>query len=94
MLACGSLSAGKRLAPMLASLVPMLLRDGELDLSDPGAELLISMSAATIDRRLRNAKAMSGFTDRSHTKPGSLLRSQIPIQTWSEWDENQPGLWR
>ena len=83
--------AGKRLAPMLVSLVPMLRRDGELELSDAEAELLISMSPATIDRRLRNAKAVSGFTGRSHTKPGSLLKSQIPIRTWSEWDENQPG---
>lgn len=83
--------AGKRLAPMLAVLVPMLRRDGELVLSDTEAELLMAMSAATIDRRLQNAKAIAGFTGRSHTKPGSLLKSQIPIRTWSEWDENQPG---
>lgn len=83
--------AGKRLAPMLAMLVPMLRRDTELDLTDAEAALLISMSAATIDRRLANAKAVAGFTGRSHTKPGSLLKSQIPIRTWSEWDEDQPG---
>ncbi len=83
--------AGKRLAPMLALLVPMLRRDGELVLSDAEAELLMAMSAATIDRRLANSKAVAGFTGRSHTKPGSLLKSQIPIRTWSEWDENRPG---
>ncbi len=84
-------TAGKRLAPMLAVLVPMLRRDGELVLSDEEADLLTAMSAATIDRRLQNAKTVAGFTGRSHTKPGSLLKSQIPIRTWSEWDENQPG---
>ena len=83
--------AGKRLAPMLAVLVPMLRRDGELVLSDTEADLLMAMSAATIDRRLQNAKTVAGFTGRSHTKPGSLLKSQIPIRTWSEWDENTPG---
>lgn len=83
--------AGKRLAPMLRVLVPMLRRDGELVLSDAEAGLLVAMSPATIDRRLVNAKAAAGFTGRSHTKPGSLLKSQIPIRTWSEWDENQPG---
>lgn len=83
--------AGKRLAPILAMLVPMLRRDGELELTDAEAALLISMSPATIDRRLKNPKAVAGFTGRSHTKPGSLLKSQIPIRTWSEWDENQPG---
>ena len=83
--------AGKRLAPMLEHLVPMLRRDGELDLSDSEAALLVAMSPATIDRRLVNAKVAAGFTGRSHTKPGSLLKSQIPIRTWSEWDEDQPG---
>jgi len=28
---------------------------------------------------------------RSHTKPGSLLKSQIPIRTWSDWDDAVPG---
>ena len=44
--------SGKRLAPMLAVLVPVLRRDGELDLTDGEAALLVAMSAATIDRRL------------------------------------------
>ncbi|MDA8292303.1 MAG: transposase family protein [Actinomycetota bacterium] len=83
--------AGKRLAPMLAVLVPLLRRDGELELSDDEAELLVRMSAATIDRRLQGAKVLAQFRGRSHTKPGSLLKSQIPIRTWSEWDEAVPG---
>jgi len=83
--------AGKRLAPMLALLVPMLRRDGEIDLTDDEADLLIRMSAATIDRRLQGAKVLAAFSGRSHTKPGSLLKSQIPIRTWSEWDDDRPG---
>jgi len=43
--------AGKRLAPMLEVLVPILRRDGQLDLSDDEAALLVAMSAAMIDRR-------------------------------------------
>jgi hypothetical protein len=83
--------AGKRLAPMLVLLVPMLRRDGEIDLSHDEADLLIGMSAATIDRRLQGAKVLAAFSGRSHTKPGSLLKSQIPIRTWSEWDDTGPG---
>jgi len=83
--------AGKRLAPMLPVLVPLLRRDGELDLTDDEAELLCEMSAATIDRRLKGAKLLAELRGRSHTKPGSLLKSQIPIRTWSEWDEGVPG---
>jgi hypothetical protein len=76
---------------MLAVLVPLLRRDGELDLTDTEAELLVKRSAATIDRRLKGAKVLAQFRGRSHTKPGSLLKSQIPIRTWSEWDEGRPG---
>ena len=79
--------AGKRLAPMLPVLVPLLRRDGELDLTDDEAALLVAMSAATIDRRLAGAKVLAGFRGVSHTKPGSLLKTQIPIRTWSEWDD-------
>ena len=31
------------------------------------------------------------FRGTSHTKPGSLLKTQIPIRTWSEWDDVTPG---
>jgi hypothetical protein len=83
--------AGKRLAPMLGDLVAMLRRDDELDLTDDEADLLVAMSPATIDRRLQGAKVLARFAARSHTKPGSLLKSQIPIRTWSEWDDATPG---
>ena len=83
--------SGKRLAPMLPVLVPMLIVDGDLDLDAGEAELLVQMSAATIDRALKPARDASGFKGRSHTKPGTLLKSQIPIRTWADWDENIPG---
>ena len=25
------------------------------------------------------------------TKPGSLLKSQIPVRTWADWDDARPG---
>ncbi len=83
--------AGKRLAPMLGALAPMLRRDGELSLSDDHAGLLMAMSAATIDRRLAPERARLVPRGRAHTKPGTLLKSQIPIRTWAEWTEGTPG---
>lgn len=68
---------GKRLAPMLEVLVPILRRDGELDLTDAEAALLVAMSAATIDRRLAGERAKMMGRGRSHTKPGSLLKSHF-----------------
>ena len=83
--------AGKRLAPMLATIVPLLRRDGDIELDDEEAALLVSMSAATIDRHLASERARLMFRGRSHTKPGTLLKSQIPIRTWAEWSEDLPG---
>ena len=84
-------SAGKRLAPMLGVLVPLLRRDNELDLTDAEAALLVRISAATIDRRLAPERAKLVSRGRSHTKPGTLLKSQIPIRTWADWDDAVPG---
>ena len=83
--------AGKRLAPMLAVVVVLLRRDGELDLTDAEAALLVRISAATIDRRLGPERFKMMLRGRSHTKPGTLLKSQIPIRTWAEWDDAVPG---
>ncbi len=82
---------GKRLAPMLATLVPALRRDGDLQITDAEAAQLLAMSPATIDRRLRPSRSVLMPRGRSHTKPGTLLKSQIPIRTWSEWSEDTPG---
>jgi hypothetical protein len=83
--------AGKRLAPILPELVGVLRRFDELDIDDDTAALLASMSAATIDRRLAPERKKHELRGRSHTKPGSLLKSQIPIRTWADWDDAQPG---
>jgi hypothetical protein len=82
---------GKRLAPMLGVLVGGLRRDGVLELTNDEAQLLCQMSPATVDRRLAPVRRLLVPHGRSHTKPGTLLKSQIPIRTWSEWDEGRPG---
>ncbi len=83
--------AGKRLAPMLDELVAVLRHFGELVLDEDIAALLVSMSAATIDRRLASERAKHQLRGRCTTKPGSLLKSQIPVRTWADWDEARPG---
>jgi Integrase core domain len=83
--------AGKRLAPVLAELMAVLRRFSELDIDDDTAALLAGMSAATIDRRLAPERRKHQLKGRSHTKPGSLLKSQIPIRTWADWDDAVPG---
>jgi len=82
---------GKRLGPVLGELVPVLRRFDELEISDDTETALLSMSAATIDRRLAPDRAKMALRGRGHTKPGSLLKSQIPIRTWAQWDDAVPG---
>ena len=83
--------AGKRLAPMLEVVVPLLRRDGDIVLTDDEAALLVSMSPASIDRHLGPERDRLVSRGRSHTKPGTLLKSQIPIRTWADWNEDVPG---
>lgn len=68
----------KRLAPVMLDLVPRLRRFGELKITDEVALTLLAMGASTMDRRLAAARAAMSLKGRSHTKPGSLLKSQIP----------------
>lgn len=83
--------AGKRMAPFMGEIVQQLRAHGELEISDEVAELLCSMSAATIDRRLAPDRKKLEVRGRSGTKPGTLLKSQISIRTWADWDEQMPG---
>jgi hypothetical protein len=82
---------GKRLAPMLGEIVERLLRHNELRCDAATSKKLVRMSAATIDRLLRPERQKYQLKGRTHTRPGTLLKHQIPMRTFSEWDEAQPG---
>jgi hypothetical protein len=51
---------------------------------------LLKISPATIDRLLKPTRIRYTRHGRSTTKPGSLLRHQIPIGT-NQWDQTRPG---
>ena len=51
---------------------------------------LQSISAATIDRLLKPTRIKYKGRGRSTTKPGTLLKKHIPINT-DQWDETRPG---
>lgn len=73
-------------------LVPLLRDEGEIDVDDAQAELLAGVSAATIDRMLAGERNRITLRGRTHTKLGSLLKLQIPIRTFADWDDATPGL--
>jgi len=82
---------GKRLQPVMAELVTVLERHNELRCEQQTRAKLLRISAATIDRLLKPERRKYELRGRSRTKPGTLLKHQIPIRTFSEWDEQQPG---
>lgn len=59
-------------------------------ISDEVREKLSAISAATIDRLLAPVRAQAGKHGLSGTKPGTLLKKQIPLQG-CVWDVSQPG---
>lgn len=82
---------GKRLASFIKEVMPALERFGELKLNDDMRQKLLNISPATIDRVLKEDKKKHTLKCRARTKPGTLLKHQIPIRTFSEWDELRPG---
>ena len=79
---------GKRLVPFLPELVPTLERHGHLTLSDEVRRQLLTLSPATADRLLAPLRQPHGLTT---TKPGRLLKKQIPVRTFTEWTDAKPG---
>lgn len=60
------------------------------DLPSEVSQALLNISAATIDRLLHPVRIQYKTRGRATTKPGTLLRKQIPIKT-NQWDESRPG---
>jgi len=82
---------GKRLAPMLPKIVPKLIETGDLVVDDEVREKLMRISPATIDRMLTDEKKKMNLKCKSRTKPGTLLKHQIPIRTFADWEEDKAG---
>lgn len=82
---------GKRLVAIMPELIAKLEQFGELRLAVSTKEKLLRISAATVDRLLQPERRKHQLRGRSQTKPGTLLKHQIPIRTFAEWDEQRPG---
>jgi hypothetical protein len=80
---------GKRLVPILRQWLPYYERRFG-GVSPAQRKLLRKVSAATLDRLLARSRLEHPQRGRCGTKPGSLLKTQIPIRTGT-WDLTQPG---
>lgn len=82
---------GKRLVVVIRNNLTLLEKYGEVDIDKEVREKLMSISAATVDRVFRKERQKLRVKGRSHTRPGSILKQQIPIRTFSEWDDAKVG---
>jgi hypothetical protein len=82
---------GKRLVAIMPELIDKLEQFGELRLAAVTKQKLLRISASSVDRLLKPERRKHQLRPRSHTKPGTLLKHQIPIRTFAEWNEQQPG---
>lgn len=82
---------GKRLAPFIRETLPALERFEEISLKREQCTKLLKISPATIDRLLAPERKKYRLKGRATTKPGTLLKHQIPVRTFADWDDKRPG---
>jgi hypothetical protein len=72
-------------------MVRVLREKKELQLDANIEAKLIQASPATMDRLLKPYRSKGGRKSRSTTQSANLLKNLIPIRTFADWTENQPG---
>ena len=79
----------KRLIPFLSELIPAMEHFGHLSLPEDVRERVLTISAATADRLLapERREQRRGL---STTRPGNLLKRQIRVRTFADWDNVRP----
>ncbi len=92
--AAANFICAKRLVPFLPELVPVLERHGHLRLEDEVRDLLLAMSVSTAERLLAAIRRQEQPHGRSTTKSGVLLKRQIPVRTFNDWNETPARLLR
>ena len=82
---------GKRLRPLVPILVSAMERHGHLQLAPEVLAGLLTMSAATMDRALREARGGTGARPRRRSPPSAAIRRSVAVRTFSDWDDPPPG---
>ncbi len=81
----------KRLVPFLPELLEKMEEKEHLSLSAEVRAHLLKLSAATVDRLLRDKKRQVNPQGINTTRPGSLIKKHIKVRTFADWNEVTPG---
>ena len=82
---------GKRLRPLVPILIEAMERHGHLQLAPEVRTGLLAMSAATMDRALREVRGRAGGRARRRAAPSAAVRRSVPVRTFAGWDDPPPG---
>jgi hypothetical protein len=82
---------GKRLRPLVPILLEAMERHGHVQLVPEVRTRLLAMSAATIDRALRDIRRQAGTATRRRSAPSAAIRRSVPVRTFADWDNPPPG---
>ena len=86
---------GKLLAPFLHANIDSVVSDSRFKSEEEVTSKLRKISAATIDRLLRKAKAAMSVKGTSGTKAAKgHIKSQIPVMSHFQCKEYGPGVWQ
>ena len=80
----------KRLVPFIPDLLVVLERFNHIALPADIRTKLLQISPATVDRLLKTQK-QEGKKGMSTTRSGSLLKKQIKVRTFADWNDVIPG---
>jgi hypothetical protein len=84
-------ACGRRLVAGIPDMLDSLMAHDELNVSQEIQDKLRCVSAATADRLLANAREGLVLKGKSTTKPGTLLKKDIPFRLGNEWNDAVPG---
>jgi hypothetical protein len=82
---------GKRLRPLVPTLVDAMERHGHLQLAAEVRAGVLAMSAATIDRVLKEPRGAAGVRRRHRSPPSAAVRRSVPVRTFADWGDPAPG---
>src|SRR3954470_6944731 len=82
---------GKRLKVMIPTLLLALEQHGRLQLGQADRDLVLGISAATIDRLLVDVKIAASGGRRRRAGFYSAIRREVPIRTFNDWNNPVPG---
>jgi hypothetical protein len=82
---------GKRLVPMIRENIDALFADAALNLPPSAKPKTAEVSRSTAERMLKAERKRHQARGTCATKPGTLLKQQIPVRTFWHWDDKKPG---